>query len=641
MRAALYLRVSTEEQRERQSIATQRDFGQRFCDLHEIPIADFYADDGVSGTVPLEQRQEGKRLLDDARAQKFDEVFVYKLDRLGREPRLILNAVKEFEDLGVVVKSMTEPFETSTPAGRFLLTILSGVAGLERDNIIQRSSEGIRRLVREGAWVGGIAPYGYRVQGKRREARLVVSDAPINGTGLTESDVIRLIFQMAGDEGKSCVVIADHLNQVGVPASCPRDGGEVPRGRRRRVTAGLWRDSQVRYMLRSTTYKGVHVYGKRPSNPRKAAPVFERAVPAIVDPALWDRAQSTLERNRLFCQRNAKNDYLLRGLAKCGHCGWTYIGTVYAGARRPTRKYYVCGGRHKGRKAVPDPAQRCRALAITGDIEDVVWADVERFLRDPQGVLDKLLECVRETTVDSASLKSQLTTLQAALAGKDEERTRVVGLFRRGRIDEDALDRQLEEIDRERTGLQDEIRELESTTDRASKVEAELVSSAGLLAALNHRLDQPLTPDLKRQIVRTLVEGIVVETVGEEPAWESHVRITYRFGVPGPPVDLAGNRGISALQALALPLGYAASGCCGDEEGTTAAGRAASQAGGGRRSQSRQDTLPRDCEIVLRGSGGGGRPPLQRLHPLLQHLQVGPVGEHPPALAPGDLAHEP
>ncbi len=72
MAVGIYVRVSTEEQRERQSIATQRDFGTRYCDLHELPIHDTYADDGVSGTVPFELRPSGRRLLDDARQHKFD-----------------------------------------------------------------------------------------------------------------------------------------------------------------------------------------------------------------------------------------------------------------------------------------------------------------------------------------------------------------------------------------------------------------------------------------------------------------------------------------------------------------------------------------------------------------------------------------
>src|ERR1700687_417121 len=96
-RAGLYLRVSTDEQRERQSIATQREFAERYCQLHNIPVHRFYADDGVSGTIALEGRPEARTMLEDARAGKFDLLLVYRLDRLGRETRLILNGVAELE----------------------------------------------------------------------------------------------------------------------------------------------------------------------------------------------------------------------------------------------------------------------------------------------------------------------------------------------------------------------------------------------------------------------------------------------------------------------------------------------------------------------------------------------------------------
>jgi len=559
MSAAVYMRVSTEEQRERQSIATQRDFAERFCALHEIPIVDVYADDGISGTVPIEGRQEGKRLLEDARARKFDEVLVYKLDRLGREPRLILNAVKELEDLGVVVKSMTEPFETSTPAGRFLLTILSGVAGLERDNIIQRSAEGIGRLVREGAWVGGVAPYGYRVEGKRREARLIVSEVPVPGTNLTEADVVRMIFRMVADEGKSCFAVAETLNQIRVPPGIAREGPDGTRAKRRRSTAGVWRDSQIQYMLTSPTYKGIHLYGKRPKNPRRSPVVVERAVPAIVDESQWDRAQQALKRNRFFCRRNARRTYLLRGLAKCGHCGWTYIGTVYSGANRPNRKYYVCGGRHKGRRAQPDPAQQCRNMAIPGDLEETIWADIEGFLRDPGPILDQLRGQIEASTESAAAVESRVEGLNHALKEMESERTRVIGLFRRGRIDDTTLDQQLEEVDRERAALVRDISHLQDAAGRAHELEAEVLSSAGLLEVLNRRLDAPLTEELKRQLIELLVEGIVVDTAGVDDERESRVTVTYRFDAPDCSIAPCSPRGIRDLQSLALPLGHAAS----------------------------------------------------------------------------------
>ena len=73
-----------------------------------------YADDGISGTVPLEHRPEGSQLLKDARLGKFDQLLIYRLDRLGRDTRLILNAVADLEKLGVRVRSMTEEFDTAT-----------------------------------------------------------------------------------------------------------------------------------------------------------------------------------------------------------------------------------------------------------------------------------------------------------------------------------------------------------------------------------------------------------------------------------------------------------------------------------------------------------------------------------------------
>jgi hypothetical protein len=62
IKAAIYLRVSIEEQRERQSIETQRDFARRYCEMHQIPAAGVYSNDGVSGTIALGDRQEGRRL---------------------------------------------------------------------------------------------------------------------------------------------------------------------------------------------------------------------------------------------------------------------------------------------------------------------------------------------------------------------------------------------------------------------------------------------------------------------------------------------------------------------------------------------------------------------------------------------------
>lgn len=150
MRSAVYCRVSTEEQRERHSINTQHDFAEKYTELHGITPVDYYLDDGVSGAIPLEQRPDGARLLKDVEDGKIDTIYIWKLDRLGREARLILNVVNTLEELGCQVKSLTEPFDTSTSAGRFMLSTLSGVAGYERDVLAERTAAGMRRLAQNG-----------------------------------------------------------------------------------------------------------------------------------------------------------------------------------------------------------------------------------------------------------------------------------------------------------------------------------------------------------------------------------------------------------------------------------------------------------------------------------------------------------
>src|SRR5204863_4586334 len=142
----------------------------RYCELHELSIHHIYCDEGISGTIPLHLRPDGKRILEDARLRKFDQLLVFKLDRLGRDTRLILNSVAELEKYGVRVRSMTEEFDTATATGRLMLTMLSGFAAHERELIRERSVAGTNRLAEAGAWLGGVVPYGY-LQSRRERAR--------------------------------------------------------------------------------------------------------------------------------------------------------------------------------------------------------------------------------------------------------------------------------------------------------------------------------------------------------------------------------------------------------------------------------------------------------------------------------------
>ena len=361
----------------------------RYCDLHELPVHETYADDGVSGTVPLELRPGGIRLLEAARQRKFDQLLVYKLDRLGRDTRLILNAVAELEKHGVRVRSMTEEFDTATATGRLMLTMLSGFAAHERELIRERSVEGTKRLAEAGAWLGGIVPYGYRKRGERGQSRIIVSDEPLPGSALSEAEVVRTIYRMSGSEKKSCQKIADRLNRSGIPCGSPES--DAGTGKRVRRTAPIWRPSYIRNMIVSQTYMGQHLYGKRSTN--RSRKVIVRDVPAIVPQEVWQAAQQVLRSNRINCKRNAKRTYLLRGLIKCGLCGLTFSG-IPMKPPQPDH-YYRCNGRQNARGLYGLSGRKCPAKSLNGDyVERLVWADIESFLRNPGEILERLRQRV-------------------------------------------------------------------------------------------------------------------------------------------------------------------------------------------------------------------------------------------------------
>ncbi|HWD00430.1 MAG TPA: recombinase family protein [Candidatus Sulfopaludibacter sp.] len=526
MAVAVYVRVSTEEQRERQSIVTQREFADRFCALHQHNVFRVYADDGVTGTIPIDRRPAGIDLLRDARGKHFDQILVYRLDRLGRDTRLILNAVAEFEKCGVRVKSMTEEFDTSSATGRLMLTLLSGFAAHERDVIRERSVAGTNRKAEAGVWLGGIVPYGYVKKGERGQLRIAVNNDPIPGLDVSEADVVRTIYRMSADERQSCQRIADHLNRICVPCGSV-ENAKVKPGRRARRVASVWRPGYIRNMIVNRTYMGEHLFGKRSKSGRMP---IARPVPAIVSEMQWQTAQEVLRSNRVIPFRKRKDPYLLRGLIKCGLCGLTFSG--WQKNAPGEGHYYRCNGRAQARCIYGRTGRKCSAKSLNGDyVECLVWADIESFLRNPVEIIGKLRERLAQQNSDQPRKQKELESFLGRLSEKTAERDRVLGLFRRGRIDDATLDQQLDVINAESGALQAEI-ELRSRALSAVDEAAQIRSVEELLARLHKRLDGSIAPEHKHRIVESLVESIQANTVEKWGVQQSELVITYRFSEP-------------------------------------------------------------------------------------------------------------
>jgi site-specific DNA recombinase len=520
---APYLRVSTSGQ----ITDTQRAVLERYCDTQAVAPVGWYGDAGVSGYgVRFADRPSGARLLADIRAGRVGIVLVTKLDRFGRNAREILNAVHDLEDAGARLVSLKENVDTSTSAGRFFLTVLAGVAELEREMIVERTDEGMAERLADTTWMGGHAPIGYRVEGKKRTARLVINDTIDEQSGYSEVDVVRLGWHLLVEQDWACDRIADRLSDLGI---------------RTRNGKARWAPAVVYQMLADPIYAGVRTYTS------KDGTVHTHAVPAILTSEQLARAQGVLRAHRRFSHASPDYDYLLRGLMRCALCGATYTTSwckTYRGTG-PIWRYYACSTRHyrvkyaRRNAARGAPIDCCGASVDAREIEAEVWADVEQFIRDPAHVLTLLAAQSQGQADHEDGHRARLAGVQRELDNLQQQRDSVLALYRRGRISERDLDRQLDAIGQEETTHQLAHKRALAALEDATMAHDRLETARTLLQRLHARLDtEPMTPALKRELIEALVVSITVDT--EEVGLSKRgrvkrravVRVTYCFEEP-------------------------------------------------------------------------------------------------------------
>jgi site-specific DNA recombinase len=295
---------------------------------------------------------------------------------------------------------MTEPFDTSQPFGEFVMGILAMVAGYERDSLLMRTTEGRRRKAREGYWTGGRAPLGYRVV----DGHLEIDEE--------EAELIRRIFYLNTEERLSGWQIASLLNAEGVLTQEARRGFTTKRIKHE----NHWDYTRVLSIIKNETYAGVRHVEKRGKGS-----IISQPVPAIVSREVWEQAQRLTHSNWANAPRNAKRDYLLRGLLFCSVCGRRYIGYVTNSGKNA---YYKCG------------RQECENRAMPAELaENIIWQDILWFVHHPAPALEKLQQQMALTTNDD--IQAEVNVMDAALARLNEERQRILYRIRKGLVSDD------------------------------------------------------------------------------------------------------------------------------------------------------------------------------------------------------------
>lgn len=204
---ALYIRVSTDEQVDGYSIDGQMDMLKAFCRRHNLTLYKAYIDAGKSAKS-IQGRPLLQQLLVDAQQGCFQNVLVWKLNRLSRNHSDLLHMVKILNKSNVGIKSVTEDINTDTTMGSFVVQVLSAIAELEREQICDNVRLAVQERNRQGCWNSGNMVLGYRWHKNPDpgQQQLEVVEP--------EAELVRTIFTMYAD-GLGYKAITKRLNAAG------------------------------------------------------------------------------------------------------------------------------------------------------------------------------------------------------------------------------------------------------------------------------------------------------------------------------------------------------------------------------------------------------------------------------------------
>jgi DNA invertase Pin-like site-specific DNA recombinase len=165
-----YARVST----------TEQNLDLQLTALKAAGAARIFADDGVSGSTT--ERPQLSRALD--RLEAGDVLTVWKLDRLGRNTRHVLDLVEDIRERGAGFRSLTEGLDTTGPMGTAMLTIMAAFAQLERDTMIERTRAGLAAAASNNRHGGRPRKVDDAAAARAKE---------LKGKGISASDIGRML----------------------------------------------------------------------------------------------------------------------------------------------------------------------------------------------------------------------------------------------------------------------------------------------------------------------------------------------------------------------------------------------------------------------------------------------------------------
>ena len=506
--AAIYARVSSNQQKEQQTIQSQIAALIEYAGTHEytVPSAWQFQDDGISGATLLRPGLEAIRDL--AATGQIMAVLVYSPDRLSRKYAYQVLLSEEFARAGVELVFLQAP-SGATAEDQLLLQFQGMIAEYERAQIAERSRRGKRHRALQGCVnVLSAAPYGYRYVKKTESsaAYYQIVDA--------EAEVIRMIFDWYTRQGFSIEAITRELNRRQIPTR----GGQRP-----------WLRSTVWCMLRNPAYCGRACFGK--SQARKPQRINRRTrqragvslhssgqerpreewieipVPALISEETFALAQEQLQKNRQFSSRRTRRPTLLQGILVCQQCGYALY-SVGGGDGRYRHYYYRCVGSQSFRNFA---GPLCQNRAVRQEyLDDLIWREIVHLLQDPALIQHEIERRMQEAKQgDPVGQREQhLEREQARLRSQMD---RLLTAYQEELLTLEQLRERMPELRKEKKAIEGELQFLRTATQDQARCLRVLDTLNEFRTRLQGNADR-LDLIARRKIIRLLIKEILVGT---------------------------------------------------------------------------------------------------------------------------------
>ena len=504
-----YKRVSTAMQIDGYSLDAQRARMKAYADFNDYEIVGEYEDAGKSGKS-IEGRMQFRQMMEDVKSGKdnISYVLVFKLSRFGRNAADVLSTLQVMQDFGVNLICVEDGIDSSKDAGKLMISVLSAVAEIERENIRVQTMEGRIQKAREGKWNGGFAPYGYQ---------LVNGKLEINEE---EAVAIRTIYDQYVNTDIGSNGISKYLENHGI-RKIQRQNGKNP----------LFDAHLVRLILKNPVYCGKIAYGRRKTEKvhgtRNEYHLVEQENfllvdglhEAIIPEDVWNAAQAKLiaQAKKYEHVNKGKNErtHLLSGIVKCPICGAGMYGNKSIKYKKDGTKYkdfFYYGCKHRGMQR----GHKCdyRKQIREELLDDAVAEVIVKLVSNPH--FAAMMQEKINMKVDTTAIDQDITNYEKQLRQDYAIKSKLIEEIDNLNPDDRHYIRRKSDLDDRLYRMYDKIEELESQLmdARAKKtsIEAEKITGDNIYKVLIcfDKLYFAMNDVERRQLIEALIAEIQI-----------------------------------------------------------------------------------------------------------------------------------